>query len=163
MWGGCCLECRQYCYRGIPQGNLNCNSLEVRVHLDLVVVESLLYINRDSSTWQLVRISSQRLKIAVIITTLVVTWGRRMLQFGFLQAYNIRLMLTDQDIEIPHYILDPEYSTAGSRHYVLVCFVVLFLWFRISAGFVIGEVTGILHGPFLFNSFFLELGDCLYI
>ena len=45
-----------------------------------------------------------------------------------------------------------------------ICLVVFFLWFRSSAGFVIGEVTGILLGPFLFNStFFLGVGDCLYI
>ena len=61
--------------RSTTQCDLNCDRLEMRVYLNQIVVEHFLDINRNSSTWQLVKISSQRLEIAVVISTSIVAQG----------------------------------------------------------------------------------------
>ena len=147
--------------RSTTQCDLNCYRLEVRVYLDQLVVESFLDIDRNSSTRKLVRISSHWLKIAVIIGTSIMTqrWG--MLQFGFLQAYNIWLMLMNQDIKVPSVTSQtPNVPLQYSSHYDLFGLVEIFLFFRSPAGFVIGDVTRALFAPFLFSStFFFGVGS----
>ena len=147
--------------RSTTQCELNCYRLEVRVYLDQLVVESFLDIDWNSSTRQLVQISSQWLKIAVIIGTSIVTQGWGMLQFGFLQAYNIWLMLMNQDIKVPSVTSQtPNVPLQYRSHYDLFGLVEIFLFFRSPAGFVIGDVTGALFAPFLFSStFFLGVGS----
>ena len=78
-----------------------------------------------------------------------------MLQFGFLQAYNIWLMLINQDIKVPSVTSQtPNVPLQYSSHYDLFGLVEIFLFFRSPAGFVIGDVTGALFAPFLFSSTF---------
>ena len=67
--------------------HLDCYGLEVRVDSKHLVVESLLDVDQDSSTWQLIWIPPQRIALAIIVGTSVVTQGWRVLQFCFLQAY----------------------------------------------------------------------------
>ena len=147
--------------RSTTQCDLNCDHLEVRVYLDRLVVESFIDIDRNSTTRQLVKISSQWLKIAVIIGTSIVTQGWGMLQFGFLQAYNIWLMLMNQDIKVPSIASQtPNVPLQYSSHYDLFGLVDIFLFFRSPAGFVIGDVTGALFAPLLFSStFFFGVGS----
>ena len=83
------------------QSHLDCYRLEVRVNLNHLVVESLLDVDQDSSTWQLIWILPPRFAVAIIVGTSVVTQGWRVLQFCFLKAYGIRLMVAYQDIKIP--------------------------------------------------------------
>ena len=111
------------------QCDLNCDRLEVRVYLDQLVVESFLDIDRNSSTRQLVKISSQWLKIAAIIGTSIVTQGWGMLQFGLLQAYNIWLMLMNQDIKVPSVTSQTlNVPLQYSSHYDLFGLVQIFLF-----------------------------------
>ena len=53
------------------QSHLDCYRLEVRVNLNHLVVESLLDVDQDSSTWQLSWIL--RFAAAIIVGTSVVT------------------------------------------------------------------------------------------
>ena len=66
--------------RCTTQSHLDCYGLEVRVDLNHLVVESLLDVDQDSSTWQLIGIPPQRFAVAVIVGTSVV----RVLKFCFL-------------------------------------------------------------------------------
>ena len=59
--------------RSTTQSDLDGDCLEMRVNPNRLMVESFLDVDRDSSTWQLVRIPPQRLVIAVVVSTLVVT------------------------------------------------------------------------------------------
>ena len=63
--------------RSITQSDLDGDCLEMRVNPNRLVVESFLDVDRDSSTGQLVRIPPQRLVIAVVVATLVMTQGWR--------------------------------------------------------------------------------------
>ena len=63
--------------RSTTQSDLDGDCLEMRVNPNWLVVKSFLDVDRDSSTWQLVRIPPQRLVIAVVVGTLVVTQGWR--------------------------------------------------------------------------------------
>ena len=76
--------------RCTTQSYLDCYGLEVRVDLNHLVVESLLDVDQDSSTWQLIWIPPQRFAVAVIVGTLVVTQGWRVLQLCSLQAQGWR-------------------------------------------------------------------------
>ena len=87
--------------RCTAQSYLDCFSLEMRANPNHRAVESFLDVGQDSSTWHLVWIPPQRFAVAIIIGTSVVTQGLRVFQFGFQQAYDIRLMLAYQDIKIP--------------------------------------------------------------
>ena len=151
--------------RCITQSHLDCYGLEVRVDLNHLVVESLLYVDQDSSTWQLIWIPPQRFAVAVIVGTSVVTQGWRVLQFCFLQANDIRLMLAYQDIKIPSVTSQTSgipLQNCGS-HYDFVCLAAWpFLWLRSGAAFVNGDITGTKVGPFLLNSNFRwGVGDWL--
>ena len=83
------------------QSHLDCYRLEVRVNLNHLVVESLLDVDQDSSTWQLIWIPPPWFAVAIIVGTSLVTQGCKVLQFCFLKAYGIRLMFAYQDIKIP--------------------------------------------------------------
>ena len=52
--------------RNTTQCDLNCDRLEMRVYLNQLVVEPFLDTDWNSSTWQLVNISSARLEITVV-------------------------------------------------------------------------------------------------
>ena len=151
--------------RCTTQSYLDCYRLEMRVNPNHLVVESFLDVDQDSSTWQLVWIPPQRFAVAIIVGTSVVTQGWRVFQFGFLQAYDIRLVLAYQDIKIPSVTL----QTSGiplqncRSHYDLSCLATWpFLCFLGGAAFVNGDVTGIKVGPFILNSNFRRgVGDWL--
>ena len=151
---GCTTQSHQDCYR-----------LEVRVNFNHPVVESLLDVNQDSSTWQLIWIPPPRFAVAIIVGTSVVTQGWRVFQLCFLKAYDIRLMFAYQDIKIPSVISQTSgipLQNCGS-HYDLGCLSTWpFLWLWSGAAFVIGDMTGTKVGPFLLNSnFWRGVGDCL--
>ena len=57
------------------QSHLDCYRLEVRVNLNHPVVESLLDVDQDSSTWQLIWIPPLRFAVAIIVGTSVVAQG----------------------------------------------------------------------------------------
>ena len=51
------------------QSHLDCYCLKVRVNLNHLVVESLLDVDQDSSTWQLIWIPPPRFAVAIIVGT----------------------------------------------------------------------------------------------
>ena len=147
------------------QIHLDCYRLEVRVDLNHLVVESLLGVDQDSSTWQLIWIPPPRFAVAIIVGTSVMTQGWRVLQFCFLKAYDIKLMLNYQDIKIPSVTSQTSgvpLQNCGS-HYDLGCLATWpFMCLRSGAVFVIGDMTGTKVGPFLLNSNFRRgVGDWL--
>ena len=151
--------------RCTTQSHLDCQGLEVRVNSNHLVVESLLDVDQDSSTWQLIWIPPQRFAVAIIVGTSVVTQGWGLLQFCFLQAYDIRLMLAYQDIKISSVTSQTSgipLQNCGS-HYDFVCLATWpFLCLRSGAAFVNGDITGTKVGPFLLNSNFRPgVGDWL--
>ena len=101
------------------------------VNLNHPVVESLLDVDLDSSTWQLIWIPPPRFAVAIIVGILVVTQRWRVLQFWFLKAYDIRLMFAYQDIKIPSVTSQTSgipLQNSGS-HYDLGCLATWpFLW-----------------------------------
>ena len=103
----------------ISMGDLSSNNLEVRINLDLPVVEAFLDVDRDSPTWQLSRVSSQGPEIAVIVAALKVAQWWRLLQFGRLEAYYLRLVVTNQNVKIPS--VRPQTPNAGNIRNCSIC------------------------------------------
>ena len=64
------------------------------------MVYPFLYVDGDSTTWKLIRSSPKGPIVAVIVSTPEVHLLGVMLQFGFLEANNLRLELCHQDFNV---------------------------------------------------------------
>ena len=76
------------CDRCSLQCDLNCHSLKVGIQLDWPMEDPLLYVDGDSTTWELVISSLSTLVVAIIVGTLEVRFLGIFNQLCFLQADN---------------------------------------------------------------------------